>query len=281
MGSAAGSSCWMARSTARAARSCPAPARTWRIRTRFVVGVAGRDGSKELTASPRVGVRDMLETELRSIAPPGDADDVEPDRPADPTAPAQIHRRRARDVLALLPVHRQERGRAVRARAELHLDEDDRLAVASDQVDLPSPLPRVPVDDFISAERAIGLRHPLAAPGRPLPPHPRPRPRAIGPSAAPSDADRLLHEEELPDGAEAPPVDGTRAVAAERLDVLRGAVALVVGEAVLGEAAVLLDHQTVAGHLGDDGGRGHGLALRVAVDHRLAGDAVRPDGVLA
>src|SRR6188508_1246864 len=148
MGCAAGSSCWIARSTARAARSWPAPARTWRIRTRLAstgsrAVLSGRERSVELTASSRVGVRDMLETELRSIAPPRDPDDVEADGPAMEAVPSQIHRGRARDVLALLPVHREKRGRAIRARAELHLDEDDRLAVQGHEVDLAPPLSRV------------------------------------------------------------------------------------------------------------------------------------------
>src|SRR5215468_5277214 len=96
----------MARSTARAARSWPAPALTWKIRTRFVRGVTGRRSPAstrgdpfsgtppaaparlpELPSPPWERVGDMLDTELRSIGPPGDPDHVEADRPIQESAP--------------------------------------------------------------------------------------------------------------------------------------------------------------------------------------------------
>jgi hypothetical protein len=49
-----------------------------------------------------------------------------------------------------------------------------------------------------------------------------------------------------------------------------GVVALVAGEAVAGVEGVHLDHQAVAGGLGEDGGGGDGQALGVAADHGAA-----------
>src|SRR5690349_15966651 len=133
MGSAWGSSCCMARSTARAARSWPAPARTWKMRTRFVRGVTGRRSrgsargepfsgapepprrSPELPSPPGERVGDMLDDELRSIGPPGDPDHVEADRAVEEPATCEVYRGRLGHVFALLPAYRDQGRRAIGA----------------------------------------------------------------------------------------------------------------------------------------------------------------------
>src|SRR6185295_17176884 len=107
MTSALGSICWVARSTARAARSCPAPARTWKTRIRFV-GASPHRRSVELPPASGECVLDMLDTELRSIGPPRDADHVEAHRTSDEAAPRQVERRGPRHVLPFLVIHREE-----------------------------------------------------------------------------------------------------------------------------------------------------------------------------
>ena len=61
-------------------------------------------------------------------------------------------------------------------------------------------------------------------------------------------------------------MDRAGPVAVERGEVLDGRVALVPGEAVLGEPAVGLEHEPVARDLGHDGRRGHARAAPVAGD---------------
>src|SRR6185312_10326149 len=109
MGSAWGSSCCIARSTARAARSWPAPARTWKMRTRLE-GISRGPRSVELAPASGERVRDMLDTELRSIGPPRDADHVEAHRAAEEPTTRHVERRGPGHVLPLLEIHR-EKGR--------------------------------------------------------------------------------------------------------------------------------------------------------------------------
>src|SRR5687768_1317239 len=66
---------------------------------------------------------------------------------------------------------------------------------------------------------------------------------------------------------ERPPVRVGIAEARHRVEVVARGVALVTVEAVAGIAAMQLQHGAVAGHLGDDRGRGDGGAPGVAVHH--------------
>ena len=63
--------------------------------------------------------------------------------------------------------------------------------------------------------------------------------------------------------------------------MLRRAVALVPGEAVLGVEGVLLDHVPVPGHLGQDGRGADGVGQSVPVDEGVlpGGDVQAPQGV--
>src|SRR5437763_8341906 len=79
----------------------------------------------------------------------------------------------------------------------------------------------------------------------------------------------LFQHEQLalsPYAGERAAMDGTGAVAVEGGEVVGGAVALVAGEAVLGELLVGLEHQPVARDLRDDRRRGDRRAARVSVD---------------
>src|SRR6266850_5848101 len=166
MGSEAPSISRIASATARAARSWPAPARTWRIRTRRLV---------EMPASAREGVGDVLDPEPRPVGLPGDPNDVEPDRQARQPAARQVPGGRARHVLALLPPDRRERRRRVGAGSEFYLHEDHGLAVPRDQVDLAASLADVSPDHRVPAKVAHRLSDPLPRSRGPLPPgHPRP-----------------------------------------------------------------------------------------------------------
>src|SRR5882672_1013950 len=147
MGSQEGSSERSAASTARAARSCPTPARTWRMRMRFAV--AGmRRGSEELIPAARVGVGYVLDEELPTIRPPRDPDHIEANRAIEQSAPGEIERRGARHVLALLPADRVQRTGLASLRPELHLHEHHLLAIARHEVDLAPTHAHVPVHDF-------------------------------------------------------------------------------------------------------------------------------------
>src|SRR6267142_7099275 len=168
MGSQEGSSERSAFSTARAARSCPTPARTWRMRMRFTV----TRGSVELIPAARVGVGYVLDEELPVIRPPRDPDHIEANRAIEPSAPGEIERRGARHVLALLPADRVQRTGLASLRPELHLHEHHLLAIARHEVDLAPAHAHVPVHDLDSAERKELRGDPLTAPGHPLPPHP-------------------------------------------------------------------------------------------------------------
>ena len=62
---------------------------------------------------------------------------------------------------------------------------------------------------------------------------------------------------------------GRWAKARERLLMLGRPIALVLGKAIARTLPVEIDHDPVAGDLGDDGGRGDRKALAVAFDDRL------------
>src|SRR5581483_11031678 len=78
-----------------------------------------------------------------------------------------------------------------------------------------------------------------------------------------------LEDEELalaPHAGKRASMDRTGAVPVERRQMIGGPVALVAGEAILGELLVRLEHQPIAGDLGHDRRRGDGGAPGVAVD---------------
>src|SRR5882672_8033830 len=135
-------------------------------------------GRRSVELAPASGerVRDMLDTELRSIGPPRDPDDVEAHRAAEVSAPRQVERRGPGHVLPLLEVHSEKGRRRIVAGAKLHFDEDDRAAVERDQIDLAAALPHISIDHFKPAQQAERFRDPLTAPRRPLPPLPRATP---------------------------------------------------------------------------------------------------------
>ena len=80
-----------------------------------------------------------------------------------------------------------------------------------------------------------------------------------------------------PHAREAGAVMRPGAVSAQRFDVERRRVALVLGETVSRVFAVEFHQQGVAIHLGQNRRRGHDRAARVAVNDRLLRTAVRPD----
>jgi len=66
-------------------------------------------------------------------------------------------------------------------------------------------------------------------------------------------------------------MDGTGAQLRQGPDVLGRGIALVTAKAVARIEPLVLQHQTVALHFGDDGGGGDGEAAAVASDERLVG----------
>lgn len=65
---------------------------------------------------------------------------------------------------------------------------------------------------------------------------------------------------------------------AEAFEVQRGGVAFVLREAVIGEFLVEVEHESIAGDLGDDTRGGDGKAERVAVDDRGLFNGKRTNG---
>src|SRR5205085_7127693 len=121
-----GSSARSAASTAAAARACPTPAATCRIRIRL----------EEVPSASRVGIGYVLDEELLPIGPPRDADHVEPHGPIQKSVARQVEGRRLGHILPLLRAHRVEGGALPSRRAELHLHEHDLILVARDEIDL-------------------------------------------------------------------------------------------------------------------------------------------------
>ena len=68
------------------------------------------------------------------------------------------------------------------------------------------------------------------------------------------------------DWSEGEPVDGAGAVSEQSVSVLESRVALVLGEVVEREAEVVLRHDAVSRHLGDDGGRSDAVHFRITLD---------------
>jgi hypothetical protein len=73
-------------------------------------------------------------------------------------------------------------------------------------------------------------------------------------------------------------VDGARAELPQSGEMLRGAVALVLGKAVSGMLAIQFDHQTIARDFGEDAGGSDRIAFTVAFDDRGMRNFERLDG---
>src|SRR5437899_5898620 len=127
---------------------------------------------EELPSASRVGIGYVLDEELLPISPPRDPDHIEAHGPVEEPAAREIARGGLGHVLAFLRAYRVE-GRSIPSGGtELDLDEHHLVPVAHHEVDLTAPHAHVPVHDFHSAEHQKFRGDPLAAPSRPLPPHP-------------------------------------------------------------------------------------------------------------
>jgi len=110
-------------------------------------------------SAKRETMRSLLEWRSRAVEEP---------------ATCEIHRGRLGHVFALLPADRHQRRRAIGAAPEFHFNEHDRASVARHEIDLAAPFADIPVDDLKALQPAKRLGDLLAAPSRPLLPHPRP-----------------------------------------------------------------------------------------------------------
>src|SRR5688500_18566578 len=73
-------------------------------------------------------------------------------------------------------------------------------------------------------------------------------------------------------------MDRTGPVLSEQTQVLRSAIPLVFGKVVLRVPAMILDHESIARHLGNDRGRSNGAGQSIAVDDRTLRNAKSRNG---
>jgi len=133
---------------------------------------SGRVLSSELKTRMAPGRSESVPNELdlpEERAAASDADDVEAHRTLVETELAHELARGALDLELLAPLDRLERGAEPVLRARLHLDEDERVAVERDDVDLAVVTAIVPAHDGVAAPAQIARGRALSARSQELP----------------------------------------------------------------------------------------------------------------
>src|SRR5713101_2906217 len=162
----------------------------------------------------------------------------------------EIALRELAELVLLARVHAGlRRWRILDVPPRLDLDEDQRLALFRDEIDLARARPDVLLEDRVPAACQEAGRLVLAFDACDLP-----RVDRHGSLLARYDGKQVLLENHP---VERPPVQGTGAVHHERRHVLERGVALVTAEAVLWVLAIRFRHDPVPRHLGDNRCGGH------------------------